>query len=86
MPEEISFPKELSIIPDELRSPIKHQVLLHRIGVEQGIRRFYSLIIKRDLFGAVRLGAVGASFGSVWDPSEADLESVGTTRWANRPP
>jgi predicted DNA-binding WGR domain protein len=42
-------------VPDELRSPIKHHLVLHRIDPEQGIRRFYSLMIKRDLFGTVRL-------------------------------
>jgi predicted DNA-binding WGR domain protein len=40
---------------DELRSPIKHHLVLHRIEPEQGIRRFYSLMIERDLFGTVRL-------------------------------
>ena len=29
--------------------------MLHRIDPEQGIRRFYSLMIERDLFGTVRL-------------------------------
>ncbi len=47
--------KELAPLPDELRSPIKHHLVLHRIGPEQGIRRFYSLMIERDLFGTVRL-------------------------------
>jgi predicted DNA-binding WGR domain protein len=28
---------------------------LHRIDPEQGIRRFYSLMIEQDLFGTVRL-------------------------------
>jgi hypothetical protein len=42
-------------MPDELRSPIKHHPVLHRIDPEQGIRRFYSLMIERDLFGPVRL-------------------------------
>jgi predicted DNA-binding WGR domain protein len=44
-------------MPDELRSPIKHHLVLHRIDLEleQGIRRFYSLMIERDLFGTVRL-------------------------------
>jgi predicted DNA-binding WGR domain protein len=40
---------------NELCSPIKHQMVLHRIDPEQGIRRFYSLMIERDLFGTVRL-------------------------------
>jgi predicted DNA-binding WGR domain protein len=42
-------------VSDELRSPIKHHLVLHRIDPEQGIRRFYSLMIERDLFGTVRL-------------------------------
>jgi predicted DNA-binding WGR domain protein len=42
-------------LPDELRSPIKHHLVLHRIDPEQSIRRFYSLMIERDLFGTVRL-------------------------------
>ncbi len=42
-------------MPDDLRSPIKHHLVLRRIDPEQGIRRFYSLMIERDLFGTVRL-------------------------------
>ena len=42
-------------MPDELRSPIKHHLVLHRIDLGQGIRRFYSLMIERDLFGTIRL-------------------------------
>lgn len=42
-------------MPDELRSPIKHHLVLHRIDRAQGVRRFYSLMIERDLFGTVRL-------------------------------
>jgi len=30
-------------------------LVLHRIDPEQGIRRFYSLMIERDLFGTVHL-------------------------------
>ena len=40
-------------MPDELRSPIQHQLVLHRIDLELGIRRFYSLMIERDLFGTI---------------------------------
>jgi len=29
--------------------------VLHRIDLKQGIRRFYSLMIERDLFGTIRL-------------------------------
>jgi predicted DNA-binding WGR domain protein len=51
-------------MPDDLRSPIKHHLVLHRIDPEQGVRRFYSLMIERDLFRTVRLvchwGRVGA--------------------------
>jgi predicted DNA-binding WGR domain protein len=43
------------LMPDELRSPIKHHLVLHRLDPEQGIRRFYSLTIERDLFGTIRL-------------------------------
>ena len=42
-------------MPDDLRSPIKHHLVLHRIDPGQGIRRFCSLMIERDLFGTVRL-------------------------------
>ncbi len=42
-------------MPDDLRSPITHHLVLHRIDPEQGVRRFYSLMIERDLFGTVRL-------------------------------
>lgn len=41
-------------MPDE-RSPIQHHLVLHRIDSEQGVRRFYSLMIERDLFGTIRL-------------------------------
>lgn len=40
---------------DDERSPIQFHLVLHRIDPEQGIRRFYSLMIERDLFGTVRL-------------------------------
>jgi predicted DNA-binding WGR domain protein len=41
-------------MPDE-RSPIRHHLVLHRIDPEQGVRRFYGLMIERDLFGTIRL-------------------------------
>ena len=54
-------------MPDELCSPIKHHLVLHRIDPEQGVRRFYSLMIERDLFGTVRLvrhwGRIGVMQG-----------------------
>jgi predicted DNA-binding WGR domain protein len=42
-------------MPDELRSPIKHHLVLHRRDPERRVARFYSLMIERDLFGTVRL-------------------------------
>jgi predicted DNA-binding WGR domain protein len=42
-------------MPDELRSPIKHHLVLHWIDPENGVRRFYSLMIERDLSSTVRL-------------------------------
>jgi hypothetical protein len=42
-------------MPDQLRSPIKHHLVLHRIDPEQGVAQFYSLMIERDLFGRVVL-------------------------------
>jgi predicted DNA-binding WGR domain protein len=42
-------------MPDELRSPIQHHLVQHRINPERSTRRFYSLMIERDLFGTVRL-------------------------------
>ena len=42
-------------MPDDLRSPIMHHLVLHRINPEEGVRRFYSLMIERDLFGRVVL-------------------------------
>lgn len=41
-------------MPDE-RSPVQGHLVLRRIDPEQGIARFYSLMIERDLFGTVRL-------------------------------
>ena len=34
---------------------LQYHLVLHRIDLEQGVRRFYSLMIERDLFGTVRL-------------------------------
>jgi predicted DNA-binding WGR domain protein len=51
----VDFLALMAAMPDELRSPIKHHLVLHRIDPEQGIRHFCRLMIKRDLFGTVRL-------------------------------
>jgi predicted DNA-binding WGR domain protein len=53
-------------MPDDLRSPIKHYLVLHRIDPEQGIRRFYSLMIGRNLFGTVRLVRNWSRIGTNW--------------------
>jgi predicted DNA-binding WGR domain protein len=42
-------------MPDELRSPVEHNLVLHRRDPEQGVARFYSLMIERDRFGRVVL-------------------------------
>ncbi|GEO18017.1 WGR domain-containing protein [Microvirga aerophila] len=38
--------------------------MLHRIDPEQGAQRFYSLMIERDLFGAIRLVGHWARIGT----------------------
>jgi len=40
---------------DDTHSPVQYHLVLHRIEPEQDIRRFYSLMIERDLFGTIRL-------------------------------
>jgi predicted DNA-binding WGR domain protein len=66
-------------MPDELRSPIKHHLVLHRIDPEQGIRRLYSLMIERDLFGAVRLvrnwGRIGTNGQELVEVFVSELEA-----------
>ena len=41
-------------MPDE-RSPIQHALVLHWIDPDRHVARFYSLMIERDLFGAITL-------------------------------
>jgi predicted DNA-binding WGR domain protein len=66
-------------MPDELRSPIQHHLVLHRIDPEQDIRRFYSLMIERDLFGAVRLvrnwGRIGTNGQEMVEMFSNELEA-----------
>ena len=66
-------------MPDELRSPIKHHLVLHRIDSEQGIRRFYSLMIERDLFGTVRLvrnwGRIGTNGQELTEVFDSEIEA-----------
>ncbi|MPR12338.1 WGR domain-containing protein [Microvirga tunisiensis] len=49
---------------DELRSPIKHHLELHKRDPEWRMARFYSLMVERDLFGAVRLVRTSGRIGS----------------------
>jgi predicted DNA-binding WGR domain protein len=66
-------------VPDELRSPIQHHLVLHRIDPEQGIRRFSSLMIERDLFGTVRLvrnwGRIGTNGREIVQEYPSELEA-----------
>jgi predicted DNA-binding WGR domain protein len=72
------------------RSPIRHHLVLHRREPEQGIARFYSLMIERGLFGTVRLvrnwGRIGTSgqelveeYGSEIEAGQA-LEALAATK------
>ena len=66
-------------MPDELRSPIKHHLVLHRLDPEQGIRRFYSLMIERDLFGTVGLvrnwGLIGTKGQDMVEGFASEIEA-----------
>ena len=66
-------------MPDDLRSPIKHHLVLHRIDPEQGNRRFYSLMFERDLFGTVRLvrnwGRIGTTGQELVEVLADELEA-----------
>nr|WP_152718467.1 WGR domain-containing protein [Microvirga tunisiensis] len=52
---------------------------MHRIDPEQGIRRFYSLMIERDLFGTVRLvrnwGRIGTNGRELAEEFESEQEA-----------
>jgi predicted DNA-binding WGR domain protein len=60
-------------------SPIKHHLVLHRIDPEQGVRRFYSLMIERDLFGTIRLvrawGRIGTNGQELVEACASELEA-----------
>jgi predicted DNA-binding WGR domain protein len=66
-------------MPDA-RSPIQHHLVLHRIDPEQGVRRFYSLMIERDLFGTVRLvrnwGRIGTNGQELVEAFASELGRV----------
>jgi predicted DNA-binding WGR domain protein len=64
---------------DELRSPIKHHLVLHKRDPEWRMARFYSLMIERDLFGAVRLvrnwGRIGTNGQEMVEMFSNELEA-----------
>jgi predicted DNA-binding WGR domain protein len=64
---------------DDERSPVQHHLVLHRIDPGQGIRRFYSLMIERDLFGTVRLvrnrGRIGTNGQEMVEVFADELEA-----------
>jgi predicted DNA-binding WGR domain protein len=66
-------------VKDDERSSIKHHLVLHRIDPEQGIRRFYSLMIERDLFGTVRLvrnwGRIGTNGQELVEEFASEIEA-----------
>ena len=72
-------PSIRALMPDELRSPIKHHLVLHRINPEQGVRRFYSLMIERDLFGRVVLvrnwGRIGTNGRELVEEFPCEIEA-----------
>ena len=66
-------------MPDDLRSLLKHHLVLRRIDPEQRIRRFYTLMIERDLFGTVRLvrnwGRIGTNGQELAEVFAAEIEA-----------
>jgi predicted DNA-binding WGR domain protein len=71
------------VVPDAL-SPINHRLVPHRIDLEQGVRRFYSLMIERDLFGTIRLvhhwGRIGANGQELVKVFDSEIEARGHSR------
>jgi predicted DNA-binding WGR domain protein len=78
-------------MPDELRSPINRHLVLHRVEPDQGIRRFYSLVIERDLFGTIRLvrnwGRIGTTGQELVEVFDSEIEAgaaLEAVAWADR--
>jgi predicted DNA-binding WGR domain protein len=67
------------ILMPGMRSPIQHHLALHRIDPEQGVRRFYSLMIERDLFGTIRLvrnwGRIGTNGQELVEVFATEIEA-----------
>jgi predicted DNA-binding WGR domain protein len=53
--------------------------VLHRIDFEQGVARFYSLMIERDLFGTIRLvrnwGRIGTNGRELVEVFATEIEA-----------
>ena len=75
-------------MPDKLRSPIKHHLVLHRIDPGQGMARFYSLMIERDLFGWIVLvrnwGRIGTNGRELVEEFAGEIEAGQAKRWGYR--
>jgi len=78
-------------MPDDLRSPIKHHLVLHKRDPEWRVARFYSLMIERDLFGTVRLvrnwgriGTGGQEMVEIYDNEIAAGEALEAVARAKR--
>jgi predicted DNA-binding WGR domain protein len=61
------------------RSPIRHHLVLHRRDSEQGVARFYLLMIERDLFGNIVLvrnwGRIGTNGREMVEEFETEIEA-----------
>jgi predicted DNA-binding WGR domain protein len=66
-------------MPDDLRSPIKHHLVLHKRDPERRVARFYSLMIERELFGTVRLernwGRIGTNGQEMVEVFASEVEA-----------
>jgi predicted DNA-binding WGR domain protein len=76
---------------DELRSPIKHHLVLHKRDPEWRMARFYSLMIERALFGTVRLvrnsgriGSNGQELVEIFDSEEVAGQALEALAGAKR--
>ena len=63
----------------DARSPVQHHLVLHRIDPGQGVARFYSLMIERDLFGRVVLvrnwGRIGTNGRELVEEFAGEIEA-----------
>jgi predicted DNA-binding WGR domain protein len=61
------------------RSPVQHALVLHKVDPDQGVARFYSLLIERDLFGTIRLvrnwGRIGTNGRELVEVFATEIEA-----------